>query len=60
MEINLHFHEGNKNILQKLADLTIQVEQLVQKEIIMSEQLDKLTAEVAETVTVQQSAILLL
>ena len=61
MEINLHFHEiVNQSISHKIDNLTRLVEQLLEKEIIMSEQMDKLTTEVTETITVQQSAVVLL
>lgn len=61
MEINLHFHEAcSCNVVEKLDNLITLVKQMLEKEQIMSEQLDKLTTEVTETVTVQQSAILLL
>jgi len=61
MEITLCFHEAGSCIaVEQLDNLIMLVKQMLEKEQIMSEQLDKLTTEVAKTVAVQQSAILLL
>ena len=57
MEINLHFHEVvNQSMSDKIDRLILLVEQVIKKEIYMSQELDALTAEVTEIKTAVESA----